>query len=54
MQMHVNLIEGKIVITFGALISWISFSEDDARRFVKSLEELLAQIELAKNAGKTN
>lgn len=38
MKMHINVIKGDIVITFGAPVTWVSFSPTEARQLAENLK----------------
>jgi hypothetical protein len=45
MNFHMNIIRGEIVITFGLVLSWMSFTPAGAREFAENLVRLAAEAE---------
>jgi hypothetical protein len=47
LTLHMNIIKGEIVITFGQLLSWVSFTPAASRELAANLTRLADEAEKA-------
>lgn len=50
MKVHINVIDGKIVLTFDQSYSWLALTAEEARNLANTLLEMATRLEAPKDA----